>query len=170
MEDGRRASSVGAVARADFPALAQRVHGRPLAYLDNAATTQMPRVVIDAVAAFSRGGRGNVHRGVHALAERATAAYEGARATAQAFINARQAAEVVFVRGATEGINLVARTFGQARVGAGDEVLVSAMEHHSNIVPWQMLCEAKGARLRVIPVSDDGALDGAAALIGPHTR
>jgi cysteine desulfurase/selenocysteine lyase len=162
------ASRVGAAARGEFPALDQRVHGHPLAYLDNAATTQMPAAVIDAVAAFSRGGRGNVHRGVHTLAERATRAYEGARVTARAFINARDAREVVFVRGATEGINLVARTWGRVHVGAGDEVLVTAMEHHSNIVPWQMLCEERGAHLRVVPVDDDGELG--AVDVGPRTR
>jgi cysteine desulfurase/selenocysteine lyase len=144
------------------------VHGRRLAYLDNAATTQMPRAVIDAVAAFSAGGRGNVHRGVHALAEQATRAYENARAAARAFLNAAEAREVVFVRGATEAINLVARTFGRRRVGAGDEVLVSTMEHHSNIVPWQMLCQETGARLGVIPVTDEGELGE--VVIGPRTR
>ena len=170
MEDGIRAGNVGAAARADFPALGQRIHDRPLAYLDNAATTQMPRVVIDAVAAFSRSGRGNVHRGVHALAERATLAYEGARATARSFMNARHAGEVVFVRGTTEAINLVARTYGRSHVGEGDEVLVTVMEHHSNIVPWQVLCTEVGARLRVVPVDDDGTLGAATALIGPRTR
>jgi cysteine desulfurase/selenocysteine lyase len=169
-DDGIGAGSVGAAARADFPALDQRIHGHPLAYLDNAATTQMPQVAIDAVANFCRQGRANVHRGVHALAERATAAYEGARETARSFINARQAREVVFVRGATEAINLVARTFGRTRIGPGDEVLVSTMEHHSNIVPWQMLCQDQGARLRVIPVSDEGELAEVEPLIGPRTR
>jgi cysteine desulfurase / selenocysteine lyase len=159
-------------AREDFPALLQRVHDHPLAYLDNAATTQTPSAVTEAVARFVAEGRGNVHRGVHALAERATRAYEQARATACSFINARQACEVIFVRGATEAINLVARSFGPGHVGAGDEVLLTAMEHHSNIVPWQMLCAQTGARLRVAPVSDDGELllDELPALVTPRTR
>jgi cysteine desulfurase/selenocysteine lyase len=159
-------------ARADFPALAQRVHGHPLAYLDNAATTQMPGAVIDAVAAFGRADRANVHRGVHALSERATAAYEGARAGVQRFLNAREAREVVFVRGATEAINLVAYSFGRARVGEGDQVLATALEHHSNLVPWQMLCAERGARLRVVPVTAEGELDleDFDAALGPRTR
>jgi cysteine desulfurase/selenocysteine lyase len=159
-------------ARADFPALSARVHGRPLAYLDNAATTQMPEVVIEAMANLARKGRGNVHRGVHALADQASAAYEGARVTAQRFLGARHAHEVVFVRGATEGINLVARSFGRTHLTAGDEVLVSTLEHHSNIVPWQMVCEESGARLLAAPISDEGELqmDELAAHIGPRTR
>jgi cysteine desulfurase / selenocysteine lyase len=159
-------------ARADFPALWARVHGRPLAYLDSAATTQMPRAVIEAMSRFAAAGRGNVHRGVHALAERTSAAYEGARATAQRFLRARHRQEVVFVRGATEAINLVARTFGQRHVGPGDEVLVTTLEHHSNIVPWQMLCEEKGAHLVAAPIDDDGQLPLPALdrLIGPRTR
>jgi cysteine desulfurase / selenocysteine lyase len=159
-------------ARGDFPALSARVHGHPLAYLDNAATTQMPRAVIEAMSDFAGRGRGSVHRGVHALSAQATAAYEGARATAQRFLRARHAEEIVFVRGATEAINLVARSYGQLRVGAGDEVLVTALEHHSNIVPWQMLCEEKGARLRAAPITDAGELplESLAALIGPRTR
>jgi cysteine desulfurase / selenocysteine lyase len=160
------------VRRADFPALSRPVHGQPLVYLDSAATTQMPEVVIQAVSRFARQGRGNVHRGVHQLAARATAAYEGARATAQKFLGARHPAEIVFVRGATEAINLVAWSFGQVRVGPGDEVLVSTLEHHSNIVPWQMLCEKTGAHLRVAPITDAGELlpDDLARLIGPRTR
>jgi cysteine desulfurase / selenocysteine lyase len=160
------------LARADFPALAQSVHGRPLAYLDNAATTQMPSVVIDAVAAFDRSDRANVHRGVHTLSERATAAYEGARATVQRFLNAREAREIIFVRGATEAINLVAQSFGRAEVGPGDEVLVTALEHHSNLVPWQMLCAERQARLRVVPVTPAGELkiDDVEAAFGPRTR
>ena len=159
-------------ARADFPALAQRVHDRPLAYLDSAATTQMPAAVIDAVAAFSRADRANVHRGVHTLSERATAAYEAARAAAQRFINAREASEIVFVRGTTEAINLVAQSFGRAAVAPGDEVLVTAMEHHSNLVPWQMLCAERQARLRVVPVTTAGELrlDELDAALGPRTR
>ena len=132
----------------------------------------MPEVVIEAMARFARTGRANVHRGVHALAERANAAYEGARVTAQRFLRARHAQEVIFVRGATEGINLVARTFGRSALGAGDEVLVSALEHHSNIVPWQMLCEETGAHLIAAPITDDGELlmDDLEARIGPRTR
>jgi cysteine desulfurase/selenocysteine lyase len=159
-------------ARADFPALAQLVQGRPLAYLDNAATTQMPEAVIAAVAGFGRADRANVHRGVHTLSQRATVAYEAARTGVQRFLNARDAREIVFVRGATEAINLVAHSFGRARVGAGDDVLVTAIEHHSNLVPWQMLCAERGARLRVVPVTADGELDldGLDAALGPRTR
>ncbi len=159
-------------ARADFPALDQRVHGRPLAYLDNAATTQMPAAVIDAVAAFGRANRANVHRGVHTLSERATAGYEEARAAVQRFINARAAREIVFVRGATEAINLVAHSFGRVHVAAGDEVLATAMEHHSNLVPWQILCAERQARLRVVPVTTTGELrlEELDAAIGPRTR
>jgi cysteine desulfurase / selenocysteine lyase len=159
-------------ARADFPALAQQVRERPLVYLDNAATTQMPERVIAAVAGFCRQGRANVHRGVHLLSERATTAYEGARTTAQRFINARSASEIVFVRGATEAINLVAHSFGRARVNAGDEVIVTALEHHSNLVPWQMLCQERGAGLRVVPVTDDGELrpEDVEAALGPRAR
>jgi cysteine desulfurase/selenocysteine lyase len=158
--------------REDFPALSARVHGHPLVYLDNAATTQMPRAVIETVSRFAEEGRGNVRRGVHALADRAGAAFESARATAQTFLHARHAHEVVFVRGATEAINLVARTFGATRVGPGDEVVVTELEHHSNIVPWQMLCEQRGARLVAAPVTDDGTLVLAELdrLIGPRTR
>ncbi|MGH9355163.1 MAG: SufS family cysteine desulfurase [Terriglobia bacterium] len=144
--------------RADFPLLRQRVHGKPLVYLDNAATSQKPQVVLDAVAEFYTADCSNIHRGVHELSERATAAYEEARRTVGAFLNAREPREVIFVRGATEGINLVAYTFGRQRVGPGDEVLITALEHHSNIVPWQMLCEAQGARLRVAPINDAGEL------------
>jgi len=157
-------------ARADFPALAQLVHERPLVYLDSAATTQMPDAVIDAVAAFGRADRANVHRGVHTLSERATAAYEAARDAARRFINAREASEIVFVRGTTEAINLVAHSF--ARAAAGDEVLVTAMEHHSNLVPWQMLCAELQVRLRVVPVTAAGELrlDELDAALGPRTR
>ena len=161
-----------AAARADFPALAQEVHGRPLAYLDNAATTQMPEPVLEAVARFGRRDRANVHRGVHALSERAPAASAAARAAAQRFVNAREPHEIVFVRGATEAINLVAHSFGRTAVGPGDEVLVSALEHHSNLVPWQMLCADRGAELRVIPVTDEGELrlDDVEAALGPRAR
>jgi cysteine desulfurase/selenocysteine lyase len=161
-----------AALRAEFPILARRVHGRPLVYLDSAATTQRPACVIDAVGDAMGRINANVHRGVHLLSQEATAAYEAARLTAQRFLGARSEREIVFVRGTTEAINLVAQTFGRARVGAGDEVLTTAMEHHSNIVPWQMLCAAQGARLRVTPITDEGALDldAFAALLGPRTR
>jgi cysteine desulfurase/selenocysteine lyase len=155
-------------ARADFPALRQQVHGCPLIYLDNAATTQMPEVVMNAVARFGASDRANVHRGVHTLSERATAAYEGARAKVQRFLNTRDAREVILLRGTTEAINLVARSFGGMRVGPGDQVIITTMEHHSNIVPWQMLCAERGATLRAIPISDQGdlLLDEAESLIG----
>lgn len=158
--------------RQDFPILRESARGMPLAYLDNAATTQKPRAVIDAVSSYYLHDNANVHRAVHALSERATKAYEGARRIAQRFVNARDPREIVFVRGATEGINLVAQTFGASRVGAGDEVLVTGLEHHSNIVPWQMLCAARGARLRVVPITDSGelALEGLDDLLGPRTR
>ena len=142
----------------DFPALHQHVHGKPLVYLDNAATSQKPQSVIDAVTRFYEQDCSNIHRGVHLLSERATQAYEDVRLKAQHFIHAANPAEVIFVRGATEAINLVAQTYGRKHVQAGDTVLVSAMEHHSNIVPWQMLCEEKGAHLRVIPMNGRGEL------------
>ena len=144
--------------RADFPILRRQVHGKPLVYLDNAATTQKPQVVIDTLSRYYEQENSNIHRGVHYLSERATADYEAARKTIQNFLNAADASEIIFVRGATEGINLVAQTYGRAHVGYGDEVLISAMEHHSNIVPWQILCEEKSARLRVIPINDNGEL------------
>lgn len=144
--------------RADFPILNRRVHGLPLVYLDNAATTQKPQTVIDAVAEYYASTNANIHRGVHLLSESATEAHESVRKTVQRFLNAEDPAEIVFVRGATEGINLVAASYGRTHVHAGDEVLITAMEHHSNIVPWQMLCEEKGARLRIAPINDDGEL------------
>ncbi|HVI93409.1 MAG TPA: cysteine desulfurase [Anaeromyxobacter sp.] len=157
--------------RAEFPILRQRVHGQPLVYLDNAATTQRPRAVIDAIARFYEEDNANVHRGVHLLSERATKRYDGARVKVARAIGA-DPREVIFVRGTTEGVNLVAQTFGRTRVGAGDEVLVTEMEHHSNLVPWQMLCQEKQARLRVVPVTDAGDLDLDALerLLGPRTR
>jgi cysteine desulfurase/selenocysteine lyase len=145
--------------RRDFPILAQRVHGRPLAYLDNAATSQKPQSVIDAILHFYQADNSNIHRGVHQLSERATQAYEEARIKVQEFLNAPAAREIIFVRGATEGINLVAQTYGRTHIGPGDEVVLSELEHHSNIVPWQMLCEERQARWRVIPVNDRGELD-----------
>ena len=158
--------------RKDFPALHQEVHGHPLVYLDNAATTQKPQVVIDALSAYYSADNANVHRGVHLLSERATEAYEGARARIQRFINAGHAREIVFVRGTTEGINLVAQTLGRRTVGPGDEIVITALEHHSNIVPWQMLCEERGAALRVAPIDDAGEVDGEAygRLLNERTR
>lgn len=158
--------------RADFPALLQEVNGHPLVYLDNAATTQKPQVVIDCVRNYYERDNANVHRGLHALSMRATEAYEAARHKVQRFINAGQAEEIVFVRGATEAINLVAQTFGRARVRAGDEILISEMEHHSNIVPWQMLCEQTGAVLRVVPMDGRGELciEDYERMLGARTR
>ena len=145
--------------REDFPILAETVHGKPLVYFDNAATSQKPRCVVDAISDFYLRYNANVHRGVHLLSQKATDAFEATRGVVRQFLNARSDKEIVYVRGATEGLNLVARTYGEKNIGAGDEIIVSAMEHHSNIVPWQMLCDAKGARLRVIPMSDEGVLD-----------
>ena len=158
--------------RADFPALAQSVHGRPLVYLDSAATSQKPRAVIEAVARFYQEDNANVHRGVHELAERATLAFEGAREKVRGFVNAAQAAEIVFLRGTTEAVNLIAHSFGRARVGPGDEVLVTALEHHSNLVPWQLLCAERGATLRVCGIDERGdlRLDELDRLLGPRTR
>src|SRR5262249_19248995 len=148
----------GLQVRKDFPALEQNVHGRPLVYLDNAATTQKPKAVIDAIDRFYRYDCSNVHRGVHELSQRATEAYENARKTVKNFINAASEREIVFVRGTTEAINLVASSFGRSHLKAGDEIVISALEHHSNIVPWQLLCEQVGARLVVAPINDDGEL------------
>jgi len=142
--------------RADFPALHQESHGHPLVYLDNAATTQKPLAVIDAVRTFYERDCSNVHRGVHLLSQRATVAYEQARTTIKNHIGAADSREIVFTRSTTEGINLVAASFVRPRLEAGDEVLISTMEHHSNIVPWQLLCEERGATLKVIPIDDDG--------------
>jgi cysteine desulfurase/selenocysteine lyase len=158
--------------RKDFPALHQEVHGKPLVYLDNAATSQKPQVVIDALVDYYSRDNANVHRGVHLLSERATDAYETARTRIQRHINAASPREVIFVRQATEAINLVAASFGRTFVGAGDEIVISAIEHHANIVPWQMLCEEQQATLRVVPVDDRGDLlmEEYARLIGPRTR
>ena len=157
---------------ADFPILARPVHRRRLAYLDNGATTQKPAAVIDAEARFYRESNANIHRGVHWLSQHATELYDGARATVQRFLNAASADEIVFTRGTTEAINLVAQSWGRPRLSAGDEILLSTMEHHSNIVPWQLLCEQTGAVLKVIPVLDNGELDMVAfeGLIGERTR
>jgi cysteine desulfurase/selenocysteine lyase len=144
--------------RKDFPGLHQKVHGKPLVYLDNAATTQKPKVVIEALNRFYKVDCSNVHRAVHELSDRATKAYEGARTIAKQFINARSEREIIFVRGATEAINLVAHSYARPRLKAGDEILISALEHHSNIVPWQLLSEQTGACLVVAPINDAGEL------------
>ncbi|MCP4406292.1 MAG: cysteine desulfurase [Gammaproteobacteria bacterium] len=144
--------------RKDFPILDQRINGKPLSYLDNGATTQKPRSVIDAVADYYRHSNANVQRGVHTLSERATQAYEGARDKTKTFINAADKREIIFLRGTTEAINLVAQGFARPRLKAGDEIIVTEMEHHSNIVPWQMVCQQTGAVLRVAPINDAGEL------------
>ena len=145
--------------REDFPILKELIHGKPLVYLDNAATSQKPWSVINAERDYYTHLNANIHRGVHDLSQRATDAFEGARGKARQFINARKNEEIIFVRGTTEAINLVATSYGRSKLKAGDEIVVSEMEHHSNIVPWQMACEATGAVLRVIPISDSGELD-----------
>ncbi|MGE5444291.1 MAG: SufS family cysteine desulfurase [Ignavibacteriales bacterium] len=144
--------------RQDFPILKEKVRGKPLVYLDNAATSQKPQVVIDTIIRYYLAENSNIHRGIHFLSERATRAYEDARLKVKGFLNASSTQEVIFVRGTTEGINLVAQSYGRAFIKAGDEIIVSAMEHHSNIVPWQILCEQVGVRLRVIPINDNGEL------------
>ncbi len=158
--------------RRDFPLLSTAVHGKPLVYLDNAATSQKPQAVIEAEGLFYSRDCSNIHRGVHELSERATKCYEEAREKVQQFLNARESREIIFVRGTTEAINLVAGTFGRKHVGPGDEILITAMEHHSNIVPWQMLCEEKGARLKVAPVNDRGEIifEEFEKLLSPRTR
>jgi cysteine desulfurase/selenocysteine lyase len=158
--------------RADFPILRELIHGRPLVYLDNAATSQKPEAMIEAIANYYRHQNANIHRGVHLLSQSATQAYEAARSAAQRFIHARDASEIVFVRGTTEAINLVAQTYGRRYVGRDDEVLITAMEHHSNIVPWQILCEEKGAKLLVAPMNDRGELlfDEFEKLLSSRTR
>ena len=145
--------------RADFPILHQEVNGKPLVYLDNGATTQKPQVVIDAIANYYRTTNSNVHRGAHTLSDQATQMFEDARITMQKFLNAEKSEEIIWTRGTTESINLVAQTWVRSNVKAGDEIIISGMEHHSNIVPWQMVCEQTGATLKVIPVLDDGSLD-----------
>jgi len=158
--------------RADFPVLHQSVNGKPLIYLDNGASSQVPQVVIDRGIFYIEQEHSNIHRGVHYLSQRATTAYEGAREKVKRFINARESRECIFVRGTTEGINLVMHGYGRKFIGEGDEVVISAMEHHANIVPWQMLCEEKGARLRVIPMNDAGELilDEYDALLNTRTK
>ncbi len=142
--------------RRDFPILHQQINGKPLVYLDNAASSQRPQSVIDAISAYYTHDHANVHRGVHTLSQRATDAFEGARDTVRGFINARTTKEIIFVRGTTEAINLVASSFAQPRLAPGDEILISHLEHHANIVPWKLLCEATGALLKVIPISEQG--------------
>jgi cysteine desulfurase/selenocysteine lyase len=158
--------------REDFPILKQKVHGKPLIYLDNAATSQKPAQVIEAILCFYTQDCSNVHRGVHLLSERATEAYEGTRSKIQRFLNATDSREIVFVRGATEGINLVAQTFGRQNLKLGDEVVITGMEHHSNIVPWQIICAEKGAFLHVVPIDDRGELmlDEFEKLLNVRTR
>lgn len=158
--------------RQGFPILAETIYGKPLIYLDSAATSQKPQAVIDAMSHFFSKENANVHRGVHYLSVRATEEYEKARAKVQGFLNAESVEEIIFVRGTTEAVNLVAQTYGKTQLRADDEVLITAMEHHSNIVPWQMLCEQTGARLRVAPINDAGELllDELERLIGPRTR
>ena len=161
-----------AAVRRDFPLLSERVHGKPLIWLDNGATTQKPRSVIDRLSYFYEHENSNIHRGAHTLAARATDAYEAARESVRRFVNAGSAEEIVFVRGTTEGINLVAQSWGKRFIGPGDEIVITWLEHHANIVPWQMLAEQTGARLRVAPVDDDGQviLEQYGALLGPRTK
>lgn len=158
--------------RRDFPVLGRSVHGKPLCYLDNAASSQRPRAVIDSISRYYENSHANVHRGVHALSQEATDLFEGARESVRRFVNAASTREIVFVRGTTEAVNLVAQSWGRPRLGPGDEIVVSHLEHHANIVPWQMLCGQNGARLRVIPMTRSGELDFDAyrALLGPRTR
>ena len=158
--------------RKDFPILNREVQGKPLVYLDNAATSQKPQSVIDKLVSYYSEINANVHRGVHTLSQEATDEYEGARSKVRKLINAKEDAEIIFTRGTTEGINLVAQTLGVQRVGEGDEVIISNMEHHSNVVPWQVLCDQIGAHLRVVPINDDGELlmDEYEKLLSPRTK
>ena len=158
--------------RRDFPVLDQQVHGKPLVWFDNAATTQKPQSVIDAVADFYAHDNSNIHRGAHTLAARATDAYEQARQKVQAFLGASSAKEILFVRGTTEGINLVSQTYGRKFLQPGDEIVLSTLEHHANIVPWQMIAKEKGAVLRIVPITDRGEimLEEYQSLLGPRTR
>jgi cysteine desulfurase/selenocysteine lyase len=158
--------------RRDFPVLAREVNGRPLCYLDNAASSQRPRAVIDAISRYYEFHHANVHRGVHRLSQEATDRFEAARESMRRFINARSTREVVFVRGTTEAVNLVAQSFARPRLGAGDEILISWLEHHANIVPWQMVCEQTGAKLKVVPITRSGEVDFEAfqGLLNARTR
>ena len=158
--------------RAEFPILNKEIYGKPLVYLDNAATTQKPKIVIDAINDYYTNQNSNIHRGLHYLSEHATDAYELARTTAQTFINAKHSHELIFVRGTTEAINLVAATFGRANIKKGDEIIISELEHHSNIVPWQILCEEKEAILKVLPINESGEIlvEKLASLISEKTK
>jgi len=171
LRTGRTVLDVARI-REDFPILKQQVHGKPLVYFDNAATSQKPQVVIDTLNRYYATENANIHRGIHFLSELATAEYEETRNKVKRFLNASESREIVFVRGTTEGINLVAQSYGRRFFKEGDEVVISAMEHHSNIVPWQMLCEQVGARLRVIPMNHDGELllDEYERLLGARTK
>ena len=168
---GTRALDIARI-RADFPILGEQVYGKPLTFLDTAASAQKPRAVIEAVRALYETGYANIHRGVYKLSQEATEAYEATRDTARAFINARTTKECLFVRGATEGINLVAQSWGRANLNPGDEIILSTLEHHSNIVPWQLIAEERGAIIKVIPVNDLGEvdLDAYAALLSDRTK
>ncbi len=161
-----------AAIRREFPVLAQTIRGKPLTYLDNAASSQRPQVVIDAISHYYETTHANVHRGVHTLSQRATEQFEGAREKVRRFVNARSTREIVFVRGTTEAVNLVAQSYARPRVGPGDEILISHLEHHANIVPWQMVCEQTGATLKVIPITQAGEVDFQAfeQLLSPRTR
>ncbi len=169
--DAPAALDIAAI-RSDFPVLARTIRGLPLSYLDNAASSQRPRAVIDAISHYYENSHANVHRGVHTLSQEATDLFEGARAKVRRFINAKSTQEVIFVRGTTEAINLVAQSYGRPRFGPGDEILVSWLEHHANIVPWQMLCQQTGATLKVAPITQSGEVDfdAFAALLSPRTK
>jgi cysteine desulfurase/selenocysteine lyase len=158
--------------RRDFPILHQQINGKPLTYLDNAASSQRPQSVIDAISTYYERDHANVHRGVHTLSQRATDAFEGARETVRRFINARSTKEIIFVRGTTEAINLVASSFARPKLGPGDEILITHLEHHANIVPWQLLCEETGATLKVVPINERGEVmfDKFEELLNPRTR
>jgi cysteine desulfurase/selenocysteine lyase len=171
-KDARPAPLDVAAIRRDFPVLERVVHGKPLAYLDNAASSQRPRAVIDAMTRYYETTHANVHRGVHTLSQEATELFEGAREKVRRFIGARSTKEIVFVRGTTEAINLVAQSFGRPRLGPGDEVVISWLEHHANIVPWQLLCQQTGATLKVAPITPRGEIDfdAYAALLSPRTK
>src|SRR5687767_10372657 len=162
---------VGAI-RQQFPIMNREVKGRPLVYFDNAATSQKPQAVIDVLVNYYTNYNANIHRGIHTLAEEATLAFEATRDAVQQFIHAVSREEIIFTRGTTEGINLVAYTWGRQNIKAGDEVIISTMEHHSNIVPWQILCEEKGAVLKIIPINDQGELlmDEYKKLLSPKTK
>ena len=161
-----------AAVRRDFPILHQDVNGKPLVYLDNAASSQRPRTVIETISEYYERDHANVHRGVHTLSQRATDAYEGAREIVRNFINAQDTKEIIFVRGTTEAINLVAQSYARPRLRPGDEILISGLEHHANIVPWQLVCEQTGATLKVIPIDEQGVVsfDEFERLIGPRTK